>query len=94
MALEALRREWVEAPFFEHGHEGLELAVVDVWRVGWFRAWWSSNSGHAFFADEVTADAARIEAKAAGAPTGANIWKLAGLRGSINPEIFVFEPNI
>ncbi|MBU0822917.1 MAG: hypothetical protein KKA44_01375 [Alphaproteobacteria bacterium] len=93
IALSALKREWLEAPFFAQGSEGLSLTVIDAWRVGWFRAWRSGGGGHSFFTEDVEGDAARLEAEAAKAPSGANIWQLAVLRYQSDTEFYVFEPD-
>ncbi len=93
IALSALKREWLEAPFFAQGSEGLSLAVIDAWRVGWFRAWRSGSGGHSFFTGDVEGDAARLEDEAAKAPSGSNIWELATARDQSNARFSVFEPD-
>ena len=92
-ALATLEREWTEAPFFVQGNEGLSLTVVDAWRIGRFRAWRSGSGGHSFFTEDVEGDAARLEAEAANAPSGSNIWQLATPRGQSDAQFYVFEPD-
>src|SRR3546814_11603956 len=89
--LAALAHEWAETPFFEHGGAGLSLTVIDAWRVGCLRAWRSANGGHCFFSGDAESDAAGVEAKAAVAPPGSNIWRLAA-HASTAARFFVFEP--
>jgi hypothetical protein len=71
-----LKEEWstgVSAYLLEA--DALKLNVIDGWRV---RLWNSSpNGGHTFFDESAIAEAAKLEAKAAKAPRGAAIWKIA-----------------
>lgn len=92
-ALLALEREWSEAPFFADGGEGLSLEIVDIWRIGWFRARRSASGGHCFFTEDEEGGAARLEAESAKAPSGSNIWQLATPYNQSDGRFYVFEPD-